>query len=190
MLRFYLFILYIVIIMSLNLIFSFLSIYLFFIGPFWKPLLWKRTLSKNYYYKPNFSDSGCSSWHILSKTKSSTPQFFLFYISAITKLSSYSGTVLGKNSMSNVLKVSVLKLWRRTHSRNIWLQLVILLNPLPVLVALKILREILSFTRSFVINTRPLVGCLENFDRKVKQFRVYRGLLQVVLFTVRRYSVQ
>ena len=37
---------------------------------------------------------------------------------------------------------------------------------------LKILREILSFTRSFMINTRPLVGCLENSDRKVKQFRV------------------
>ena len=49
---------------------------------------------------------------------------------------------------------------------------IILLNPLPVLVALKILRDILSFTRSFMINTRPLVGCLENSDRKVKQFRV------------------
>ena len=48
----------------------------------------------------------------------------------------------------------------------------ILLNPLPVLVALKILRDILSFTRSFVVNTRPLVGCLESSDRKVKQFRV------------------
>ena len=38
---------------------------------------------------------------------------------------------------------------------------IILLNPLPFLVALKILREILSFTRWFMINTRPLVGCLE-----------------------------
>ena len=47
-----------------------------------------------------------------------------------------------------------------------------LLNPLSVLVALKILRDILSFTRSFMINTRPLVGCLENSDRKVKQFCV------------------
>ena len=45
-------------------------------------------------------------------------------------------------------------------------------NPLPVLVALKILWEILSFTRSFMINTHPLVACLENSDRKVKQFRV------------------
>ena len=68
--------------------------------------------------------------------------------------------------------------------------LIILLNLLPVLFALKILRDILSFTRSFMINTRPLVGCLENSDRKVKQFRVIpRIMLQVVLFTVRRYNV-
>ena len=52
------------------------------------------------------------------------------------------------------------------------LVLIILLNTLPVLVALKILRDILSFTRSLMINTRPLVGCLESSDRKVKQFRV------------------
>ena len=32
--------------------------------------------------------------------------------------------------------------------------LIILFHPLPVLVALKILRDILSFTRSFMINTR------------------------------------
>ena len=50
--------------------------------------------------------------------------------------------------------------------------LIILLNPLPVLVALKILRDILSFTHSFMINTLPLVGCFENSDRKVIQFRV------------------
>ena len=49
---------------------------------------------------------------------------------------------------------------------------IILLNLLPVLVALKILREILSFTRSLMINTHPLEGCLENSDRKVKQFCV------------------
>ena len=47
-----------------------------------------------------------------------------------------------------------------------------LLNPLPGLFALKILREILSFTRSFMINTHPLAGCLETSERKVKQFRV------------------
>ena len=45
-------------------------------------------------------------------------------------------------------------------------------NPWPVLVALKMFREILSFTRSFMINTHPLAGCLENSDRKVIQFRV------------------
>ena len=72
--------------------------------------------------------------------------------------------------------------------------LIILLNPLPVLVALKILRDALSFTRSFMINTRPLVGCLESSDRKVKrfcviQFRADCGLLQVFLFTVRRYNI-
>ena len=50
--------------------------------------------------------------------------------------------------------------------------IITLLNPSPVLVALKILRDILSFTRSLMINTHPLVGCLENSDRKVKQFRV------------------
>ena len=54
--------------------------------------------------------------------------------------------------------------------------LIILLNPLSVLVTLKILREIgkysRRFTRSLMINTHPLVGCLENTDRKVKQFRV------------------
>ena len=42
-----------------------------------------------------------------------------------------------------------------------------LIGALPVLVALKILRDILSFTCSFMINTRSLVGCLENSDRKV-----------------------
>ena len=47
-----------------------------------------------------------------------------------------------------------------------------LLNPLPILVVLKILREKLLFTRSLMINTHPLVRCLENSDRKVKQFHV------------------
>ena len=54
--------------------------------------------------------------------------------------------------------------------------LIILLNPLPGLVSLKILREILSFTRSLMINTHPLVGCLENSDRKVKQFRIIQRI--------------
>ena len=55
--------------------------------------------------------------------------------------------------------------------------IITLLNPLPVLIIItssrcKILLYTISFTRSFMINTRPLVGCLENSDRKVKQFRV------------------
>ena len=58
--------------------------------------------------------------------------------------------------------------------------LITVLNPLPVVIIL---------TRAFVINTHPLVGCLENSDRKVKQFHVYPGLLQVVLFTVCWYNV-
>ena len=32
--------------------------------------------------------------------------------------------------------------------------------------------HVLSFTSSFMINARPLVGCLKNSDRKVKQFCV------------------
>ena len=58
---------------------------------------------------------------------------------------------------------------------NPWSVLIIFVNPLPVpavLVGLKILRDILLFTRLLMIITRPLAGCLENSDRKVKQFRV------------------
>ena len=50
-----------------------------------------------------------------------------------------------------------------------------LMSAIPVLVALKILRDKLSFTRSFMINTRPLVGCFENSDQKVKQFRCFKS---------------
>ena len=75
--------------------------------------------------------------------------------------------------------------------------IITVLNPLPVLIillnqlpgsryTLKILREILSFTRSFMMNTHSLVGCLENSDRKVKQFRVIPRIASVVLFIVRR----
>ena len=59
--------------------------------------------------------------------------------------------------------------------------IITLLNPLPVLVALKILRDIVSFTRSFMINTHPLAGCLENSDRKVKQFRVIPRIASIRL---------
>ena len=51
--------------------------------------------------------------------------------------------------------------------------IITVLNPLPVLVVLKILWEIFSFTRSFMINTRPLVGCLKISGGKVKQFHVF-----------------
>ena len=62
--------------------------------------------------------------------------------------------------------------------------IITLLNPLPVLIILliksitssrrvEVIRDILVHTLvQFMINTRPLVGCLENSDRKVKQFRV------------------
>ena len=46
----YPFISYILIIRSLILSILFISIYLFYTGPLWKPLLWERTLSKDYYY--------------------------------------------------------------------------------------------------------------------------------------------
>ena len=59
--------------------------------------------------------------------------------------------------------------------------LMILFNPLtvlvPVLVVLKIqhtvLQEILLFTRSLMINTRPLIGCLENSDLKSNNYSVF-----------------
>ena len=64
--------------------------------------------------------------------------------------------------------------------------LIILLNPLPVLVALKILREILSLTCSFMVNTRLLVWCLKISDRKVKEFlmipRIASSRLVYVLY--------
>ena len=53
--------------------------------------------------------------------------------------------------------------------------LIILLNPLPVLVALKILQQLPGNTLVHTLvhdNCHPLVGCLENSDQKVKQFRV------------------
>ena len=69
-------------------------------------------------------------------------------------------------------------------SLSCFLTLTPLLNPLPVLiilVALKILREILSSTRSLMINTHPLVECLENSSRKVKQFRVIPRIASIRL---------
>ena len=60
---------------------------------------------------------------------------------------------------------------------------IVILNPLPVLepvlVVLKIqvqytvLQEILLFTRSLMINTRPLIGCLKNTDLKSINYSVF-----------------
>ena len=63
--------------------------------------------------------------------------------------------------------------------------LIILLNPLPVLVALKILRDILSF----MINTPRLLVVSKAPTEKENNSVLYRGLLHVCLFTVRRYNV-
>ena len=50
--------------------------------------------------------------------------------------------------------------------------LIILLNPLPVLVALKIFRGILIYTLvHMLVHDKYSPACLENSDRKVKQFR-------------------
>ena len=58
--------------------------------------------------------------------------------------------------------------------------LFILLDPLPILVAsfrcAQILREILSFTRSLMINARQLLRVSKTQTRKAKQFCVCRGL--------------
>ena len=67
------------------------------------------------------------------------------------------------------------------------LVLIILLNHYQFSLRLRYSGILLSFTRSFMKNTRSLVGCLEN---SVNNSVLYRRLLQVVLFTVRRYNVQ
>ena len=83
-------------------------------------------------------------------------------------------------------------LWRRSPLPNAIKSIAgshYFINPLPVLITLKILWEILSFTRLFMINTRPFFGCLENSTEKWKNSVLYYRLLQVVLFTIRRYNV-
>ena len=57
--------------------------------------------------KPDFSDLGCSSRHVISKTKSVTPHFF--YISDITNSSSLYGKILRKKSMLENFRANVLK---------------------------------------------------------------------------------
>ena len=56
--------------------------------------------------KPNFSYLGCSSRHVISKTKSVAPHFF--YISDITISSSFNGKILRKKSMLENFRANVL----------------------------------------------------------------------------------
>ena len=64
--------------------------------------------------KPDFSDLGCSSRHIISKTKSVTPHFF--YNSGITNSSSFNGKILRKKSMLENFRASVLKVAMSAHT--------------------------------------------------------------------------
>ena len=57
--------------------------------------------------KPDFSDLGCSSGQVLSKTKSVTPHFF--YISDITNSSSFNGKICRKKSMLENFRTNDLK---------------------------------------------------------------------------------
>ena len=66
------------------------------------------------------------------------------------------------------------------------LVLIILLNHYQFSLRLRYSGILLWFTCSFMKNTRSLVGCLEN---SVNNSVLYRRLLQVVLFTVRRHNV-
>ena len=56
---------------------------------------------------PIFSDLGCFSGRVLSKTKSVTPHFF--YISDITNSSSFNGKICRKKSMLENFRANVLK---------------------------------------------------------------------------------
>ena len=57
--------------------------------------------------KPDFSDLGCSSRHVISKTKPMTPHFF--YISDINNSSTFNGKILRKKSMLENFRANVLK---------------------------------------------------------------------------------
>ena len=64
--------------------------------------LWPYSLKKL-----DFTDFGCSSGQVLSKTKSVTPHFF--YISDITNPSSFNGKISRKKSMLEKFCANVLK---------------------------------------------------------------------------------
>ena len=59
--------------------------------------------------EPDLLTFRCSSGHVLSETKSVTPQFF--YISDITSSSSFNGKIFRKKSMSENFRANVLK-WK------------------------------------------------------------------------------
>ena len=73
------------------------------IAIFWdlRPL-WSSSLTK-----PDFLRFGCTSGHVLSKTKSVTPQFF--HISDITNSSTFTGKIFRKKSMLEKFSANVLK---------------------------------------------------------------------------------
>ena len=83
--------------------------------------LWPSSLTK-----PDLLRFRCSSGHVLSKTKSVTPH--LFYISDITKSSSFNGKVFRKKSKLENFRANVLKessnndfwLTRFTRASEIW----------------------------------------------------------------------
>ena len=64
--------------------------------------LWSSSLTK-----PDLLRFGCSSGHVLSKTKSVTPNFF--YISDIANSSSFNGKSFRKKSMLEKFRANVLK---------------------------------------------------------------------------------
>ena len=64
--------------------------------------LWPSSLTK-----PDLLRFRCSSWHVLSKTKSVTPHFF--YISDIANSPSFNGKIFRKKSMLEKFRANVLK---------------------------------------------------------------------------------
>ena len=70
--------------------------------------LWPYSLKK-----PDFTDFGCSSGQVLSKTKSVTPYFF--YISDITNSSSFNGKISRKKSMLEKFGANVLNIIAGMH---------------------------------------------------------------------------
>ena len=80
-----------------------------------KKELTKRKKAKQEYEElmDKIQKEGRSSGHVLSKTKSVTPHFF--YISDITKSSSFNGKIFRKKSMLENFRANILKsVWTST----------------------------------------------------------------------------